>query len=89
MNTQNVDLMSHPPYSPYLTTNDSFLFPHIKNKLRGQLFLISEEAVDALKKHVLKMLQLMWKKCFEDWFKQMQKFIYLNGDHFEKQSNIF
>ena len=53
LRTGNIELMGHPAYSPDLAYNDFFLFPHIKNKLRGQRFLTSEEAVNAFKIHVL------------------------------------
>lgn len=82
---QNIELMGHPPYSPDLAPNDFFLFPHTKNKLRGQRFSTPEEAVDAFKMHVLEVSQSEWKKCFENWFKRMQKCINLNGEYFEKQ----
>ena len=29
LSTQNIDLMSHPPYSPDLAPNDFFLFPYV------------------------------------------------------------
>ena len=82
---QNIELMGHPAYSPDLAPNDFFLFPHIKNKLRGQRFSTPEEAVDAFKTHVLEVSQSEWKKCFENWFTHMQKCIDLKGEYFEKQ----
>lgn len=82
---QNIELMGHPAYSPDLAPNDFFLFPHIKNKLRGQRFSTPEEAVDAFKTHVLEVSQSEWKKCFENWFTRMQKCIDLKGEYFEKQ----
>ncbi|KMQ86491.1 mariner transposase [Lasius niger] len=85
LSIQNVDLMSHPPYSPYLAPNDFFLFPNIKNKLRGQRFSTFEEAVDAFIMHVLEIPKSEWKKCFENWFTRMQKCIDLHGEYFEKQ----
>lgn len=69
--TQNVELMGHPPYSPDLAPNDFFLFPHIKNKLRGQRFETAEEAVNAFKSLVLEVSDSEWKKCFENWFHRM------------------
>ncbi|CAH1955245.1 unnamed protein product [Acanthoscelides obtectus] len=33
---ENVELLDHPPYSPYLSPNDFFTFPKIKNRLRDQ-----------------------------------------------------
>ena len=71
---QNIEIMGHPPYSPDLAPNDFFLFPHIKNKLRGQRFSSPEDAVEAFKNHVLEVPQSEWKKCFENWFKRMQKY---------------
>ncbi|XP_025152513.1 histone-lysine N-methyltransferase SETMAR-like [Harpegnathos saltator] len=85
LRTEKVELMGYPPYSPDLAPNDFFLFPQIKNKLRGQHFSTPEEAVDAFKMHVLEVPQSEWKKCFENWFKRMQKCIDLHGEYFEKQ----
>lgn len=82
---ENIELMGHPPYSPDLAPNDFFLFPYIKNKLRGQRFSTPEEAVDAFKMHVLELTKSDWKNCFENWFKRMQKCIELHGEYFEKQ----
>ena len=77
--------MSHPPYSPDLVPNDFFLFPYLKNKMRGQRFSIPEEAFDAFRIHVLEIPPSDWQKCFDNWFKCMQKCIDLNGEYFEKQ----
>ena len=77
--------MSHPPYSPYLAPNDSFLFPYVKNKMRGPRFSIPEEAVDAFRTHVLEIPQSEWQKCFANRFRRMQKCIDLIGKYFEKQ----
>jgi hypothetical protein len=65
---QNIELMSHPPYSLGLAPNDFFLFPYIKNKLRGRRFPSPEEAVHAFKTHVLEVPQMEWNKCFQNWF---------------------
>ena len=85
MSTQNIDLMIHLPYRPDLEPKYFFLFPHVKNKMRGQRFSTSEEAVDAFRMYVLEIPQSEWQKCFDNWFKRMQKCIDLNGEYFEKQ----
>ncbi|GBP41182.1 Histone-lysine N-methyltransferase SETMAR [Eumeta japonica] len=54
---------SLPPYSSDLAPNDFYLFPSVKNKLRGQRFASREEALDAFKMHVLETPQSEWKKC--------------------------
>ena len=57
LSTQNIDLMSHPPYSPDLAPNGFFLFPYVKNKMRDQRFSTLEEAVDAFRMCVLEIPQ--------------------------------
>ena len=57
LSTQNIALMSHPSYSSDLAPNDFFLFPYVKNKMRGQCFSTPEEAVDAFRIYVLEMPQ--------------------------------
>lgn len=85
LNDENVELMSHPPYSPDLSPNDFFTFPRIKDLLRGQRFENPEAAVEAYKSAILAMPTSNWNYCFNDWFKRMQKCIECNGEYFEKQ----
>ncbi|GBP62878.1 Histone-lysine N-methyltransferase SETMAR [Eumeta japonica] len=75
LKNQKIELTSHPPFSPDLDPNDFYLFPSVKMKLRGQCFSSREEAVDALKMHVLEIPQSEWKKCYKNWFQRIQKYI--------------
>ena len=77
--------MSYPPYIPNLAPKHFFLFPYVRNKMKGQHFSSPEEAVDEFKMHVLEKPQSEWQKCFDNWFKRMPKCIDLNGEYFEKQ----
>lgn len=83
--SQRIELTSHSPYSHDLAPNDFFLFPKIKDKLRGQRFSTPEEAVDAFKNHILEIPIIDWHKCFENWFERMQKCVDTHGEYFEKQ----
>jgi histone-lysine N-methyltransferase SETMAR len=85
LSTQNIKLIGHPPYSSDLAPNDFFLFPTVKDKLRGQRFSTPEEVVDAFKNHVLELPFAKWQKCFSDWFKRMEKCINYHGEYFKKQ----
>ncbi|GBP19348.1 Histone-lysine N-methyltransferase SETMAR [Eumeta japonica] len=78
---QKIELTGYPPYSPDLAPNDFYLFPSTKNKLRGQRFWSRKEAVDA---HVLEIFKSEWKKCYNNWFRRMQKCI----DHHENNSGL-
>lgn len=85
LSSQTIELMGHPPYSPDLAPNDFFLFPQIKDKLRGHRFSSPEDAVNAFKSRVLELSTSDWKKCFDNWFQRMQKCVNLHGEYFEKQ----
>lgn len=82
--TANVELLGHPPYSPDLAPCDFYLFPKIKEKLRGKRFMDAEEAVAAFQKAVEETPKDEWAKCFSQWFHRMQRCIDVHGDYFEK-----
>lgn len=77
-------LMTHPPYSPDLAPCDYFLFPTIKNRMRGRRFSTPEEAVAAYEHELTALEENEWKECFQKWFTRMQKCIECRGDYFEK-----
>ncbi|GBP97398.1 Mariner Mos1 transposase [Eumeta japonica] len=54
---QKIQLTGHPPYSSDLSPNDFYLFPSVKNKLRGQRYSSREKAVDVLSIHILEILK--------------------------------
>jgi Transposase. len=85
LSSENIEIMTHCPYSPDLSPNDFFLFPNIKNKLRGKRFASPEEAVEAFNLCVSEVPRSEWRRCFEDWFHRMKKCIDLKGEYFEKQ----
>ncbi|GBP48136.1 hypothetical protein EVAR_74641_1 [Eumeta japonica] len=58
---KKTELTGHPPYSSDLTPNNFYLFPSVKNKLRGQRFSSHEEAVDVFEMHMLEIPQSEWK----------------------------
>lgn len=75
LKNENVELMTHPSYSPDLAPNEFFLFPKIKKKLRGQRFPSPEAAVEAFKNHVSDLPSLEFNKCYKKWFERMDKCI--------------
>ncbi|XP_073953007.1 histone-lysine N-methyltransferase SETMAR-like [Choristoneura fumiferana] len=64
--TSDVELLGHPPHSPDLALCDFYLFPKIKEKLRGKLFMNTEEAVGAFQKAVEETPKDEWAKCFSE-----------------------
>lgn len=79
-----VKLLGHPPYSPDLAPCDFFLFPKIKNQLKGIQFSSPEEALAAFERAVEEVSAEDWKKCFKNWFRRMKLCIDSDGEFFEK-----
>lgn len=70
------EVLQHPPYSPDLSPCDFFLFPKLKNRLRGVRFNTAEEIENAVKTEVRHLdtegvragidgLLHRWQKCIE------------------------
>ena len=57
--------------------------------MRSQHFSTPEEAVDAFRMHVSELPQSEWQKCFDNWFRRIQKCLELNGEYIEKQQSDF
>lgn len=84
LQTVGFQQLSHPPYSPDLAPCDFFLFPSIKNSMRGCRFSSAEEAVDAYRSAVEGVSHSEWRHCFATWFERMRRCIKADGEYFEK-----
>lgn len=78
------ELLPHAPYSPDLAPSDYYLFPLLKEQLRGKHFGSDDEVVSAIEEWInkqesgfflngLKKLESRWQKCIDVF-----------GDHIEK-----
>lgn len=76
LNSWDWETLPHPPYSPDLSPCDFFLFPKIKEPMRGQRFKTEEEVNEAYKSSMcavtksgledgLDGLVRRWKRCLE------------------------
>jgi transposase len=68
-----ITTMGHPPYSPDLAPCDFYLFPKVKNIMRGVHFV----DVDTIKRETTKPLKELTKEdmqhCFQEWEKSCTK----------------
>ncbi|GFV00632.1 histone-lysine N-methyltransferase SETMAR [Trichonephila clavipes] len=75
--------VAHPPYSPDMSPPDFFLFPKIKNTLKGHRF----QGIETIKQNSTQQLQAIPKsesqKGFEDWKHRWTKCVTTNGAYFE------
>jgi len=69
--SKKVHVFDHPPYSPDLAPCDFYLFPKIKNLLRGKRFNDEDEAFQAFHEEIKALTPNDWEKCILSWFGRM------------------
>ena len=81
--TKQITVLEHPVYSPDLAPSDFFLFPKIKEILKGRHFDdiddISSNTTAALKA----IPQNQFQNCFEEWTRRWHRCIVSQGEYFE------
>ena len=81
----NVDVLPHPPYSPDLAPCDFWLFPTVKNSLRGRKFSSDEELNSAVRVKLRTLCSEGLYSVFDDWVKRWQRCCEAEGAYFEKE----
>jgi len=72
--------LEHPAYSPDLAPSDFFLFPKIKETLKGRHF----DDIDDIRTTALKAIpQNPFQNCFEGWSGRRYRCIASQGEYFE------
>lgn len=80
----SIQVLPHPPYSPDLAPCDFFVFPKVKEQLRGVNFSSPEGATAAYNSIISEIDREAWKGAFKKWFWRMKLCIDANGEYFEK-----
>ena len=78
------EVLSHPPYSPDLAPSDFFLFPKLKEYLKGRRF----QSIDVAKKEAITWLTKQFPQFYQDgifrWKHRLQKCYELDENYVEK-----
>ena len=72
----------HPPYSPDLTLCDFWLFPKLKEKLRGSRY----ETIEEIKEVLTKVIDTLTREDFHGAFQLLERYnkcISAGGDNYE------
>ena len=69
----DVQLVTHPPYSPDLAPCNWFLFPSAKRQLKGKQFQNSEDARAFIESVILDIPQSTWSGVIDSLFERMDK----------------
>ena len=78
-----IKTVPHPPYSPDLAPCESWLFPKIKQKLRGCRYETIEEMKVAVTRVIDTLTQEDFHGAFQKFLKWYNKCIAAGGDYFE------
>jgi len=81
--TKQITVLEHPAYSLDLASNDFFLFPKIKEILKGRDF----DDIDDIRSNTMAALkaipQNQLQNCFEGWTRRWHRCIASQGKYFE------
>ena len=80
----NITCVAHPPYRPDLVPCDVFLFPPLKEKLRGIRFDTSDAVLKKSEAIIKDLTKNGMRHVFEKWQQRCKKYIQLEGEYFEK-----
>jgi transposase len=80
--SKQITVLELTPYSPYLTPNDFFIFPKIKEILKGTCF----DDIDDIRSNTTAALkaipQNQFQNCFEGWTRRWHRCIASQGEYF-------
>ena len=83
----SITKMDHPPYSPDLAPCDFWLFPKLKNALKGQRFADLFDIQRKVKTLLRGIPENDFQNCFRQWHHRLTKCTVLQGEYFEGDSS--
>ena len=83
---RNVTVLAQPPYSPDLAPCDFFLFPKLKEVIKGVRFPDVDDIRRAVTTELQQIPEESFQGCMLAWQQRMQKCMRLQGDYFEGQN---
>ena len=84
LHAQHFQLTRHPAYAPDLSFCDFWLFPKIKEQLRGKNFQDINELHAAIQEQMEGLQKEDFYHCYEQWFERMNKCISVQAHYFEQ-----
>ena len=84
MTSLKFTVVPHPPYSPDLAPSDFWLFPNLKETLKGEHFLSDAEVEAAVRKWISSKPETFFINGMEKWIERLKKCMAINGDYVEE-----
>ena len=79
----NIAVLEQQPYSPDLAPCDFFLFPKLKEVIKGTRFQDSEAIKTAVMRELQAIAEESFQECMEAWQRKLEKCIPAQRDYFE------
>jgi transposase len=87
--TKQITVLEHSAYSPDLAPNDFYLFPKVKEMLKGRHF----DDIDYIRSDTTAALEAIpqnqFQNCFEGWTRRWHRCIAFKGENFEDDHGGF
>lgn len=77
-----IKLLAHPPYSPDLAPCDFWLFPNMKQRLRGKKYIDILDVKNEFQNFLNNLEKKDFDKCFSEWIKRCKGVIHNGGDYY-------
>jgi len=81
--TKQITVLEHPAYSPNLAHNDFFLFPNIKEIVKGKHFDDIDDTRSNTTAALKAIPQNQFQNCFKGWTRRWHRCIASQGEYFE------
>jgi len=81
--TKQIAVLEHAAYSPDLAPSDFFLFPKIKEILKGRHFYDIDDTRSNITAALKAILQNKFQICIEGWTSRWHRCIAAQGEYFE------
>ncbi|KAF6288416.1 hypothetical protein mRhiFer1_009149 [Rhinolophus ferrumequinum] len=81
--SKQITVLEHPPYSPDLAPIDFFLYPKIKEILKGKHFDDIQDIKGNTMTALMAIPEKEFQNCFEGWTRRWRQCIASQGDYFE------
>jgi len=84
MTSLKFTVVPHTPYSPDLAPSDFWLFPKLKEMLKGQHFSLDADVEAAVCKWISSQPRTFFMDGMNKWIERLKKCVAVNGDYVEK-----
>ncbi|GFV90546.1 putative transposase [Trichonephila clavipes] len=81
--SKNIHVAPEPPYSPDMSFCDFFLFPKLKNHLKGHHFGTLKNIQTAVTDQLKAIPISEFHQCYEEWKKRFQRCVASEENYFE------